>query len=82
MVWCCDYCGRELDGVGIDTPYGHFCCQRCANNAEIDELQSDSHNPYGDEAEYEFWASQDLGGEYDEYMDDEGWWDSGADDEY
>ena len=69
MIMYCDYCGKEIvDQLPYSTPYGDFCCQRCADNAEIDELSSDSHNPYGDEAEYELWASQDLGADYDEYM--------------
>lgn len=63
MIWCCDWCGRELNETVINTTYGHFCCQRCANDAE--------------KYEHQYWES-----EHDEYFDDEGWWDSGADDEY
>ena len=43
MVWCCDYCGRELDETVITTPYGHFCCQHCADGAE-EEMNIDRHS--------------------------------------
>ena len=81
MVWCCDYCGRELDETAITTPYGHFCCQHCADDAEeeinIDRHSSKHHDPLNNGEELWFWDP-----EYDEYMDEAGWWDSGADDEY
>ncbi len=81
MIWCCDWCGRELNGTGIDTSHGHFCCQHCADAAEkkmkIDRHSSKHRDPLDNGEEPWFWDP-----EYDEYMNDAGWWDNGAGDEY
>ena len=81
MVWCCDYCGRELKETVINTFYGHFCCPRCADAAEekmkIDRHSSRHRDPINGGEDQWYWDP-----EYDEYMDSADWWDNGADDEY